>query len=427
MISDAYNNSGQLPSSRTEYERNWDNLRLEEDSLSIAGFLPQRSIVRVLDPNYDQVQADKQPDRERFVAVEVLSVPENASVEMADSMPPILKDILKSDEKKVRAGQRGRVHQDVLQPASGFTFLIRENTFLRQIPGLDDTDIEAARAVEAVSRERSGKTEYEARRCCLKTDTDRCIYKHRFRILDENLEELKTAEVDLENCDMLDGIRPVDREQALALLRVAQAAQNSQPGFGIDNVEYIDSMGLVKFPFTYRAFDDVEMIEGPYNTSKYKPDGRTAAQRAALADSYINATVGCAFTQVLKKWNQQNPGEKYEVQIGNMWHPQSWGIHETHEIRNDHGGAQGTCFDIRPLSKNSRREALTRSSSSYDREQTRAFLRLIKEAGADTIIFNDSRVKERTNGRNVRNHDDHVHICFNPNSETVKDACRNGI
>jgi hypothetical protein len=430
MITDAYNNGGRMPSSRSEYERNWDNFRLEEDSLSIVGFLPQRSIVRVLDPNFDQVKADTQPDRDRVIAVEVLNVPENASIEMADEMPGILKDILKSNDERVKPGQRGRVHEDVLQQASGFTYLIRDNTFLRQIPGLDDVDIEAAKAVEPVSRMRGDKPQYEARRCCLKTDASRCIYKHRFRILDKDLNELKTAEVDLEICDILDGVRPVDKDQALAILRVAEAAQSTRPGFGIDDVEYIDSMGLIKFPFTYEEVGGDEMIEGPYNTSHYKPDGRTAEARRTLSDSYINATTGCALTEVLRKWNQQNPQEKYEIQFGNMWHPQAWGIHDTHEIRDDHGGAQGTCFDIRPPSKTSRREALTHNGnnrSSYDRKQTRAFARLLKAAGADTIIFNDSKVKERTNRRNVRNHDDHLHICMNPNSETVKNTCREGL
>ena len=94
----------------------------------------------------------------------------------------------------------------------------------------------------------------------------------------------------------------------------------------------------------------------------------------------------------------------------------------------EHGGFPGKCVDIRPLAKTSERAGLSYTDTSrYDRTATQAFVDLLRRAGADTIIFNDRRIEGRTNEGSVRNHDDHLHICFNPTDSTVQGTCRDGL
>lgn len=434
-VSAQFGNTSTFKKSGNSYERNWDNFRAIHNSLGVESFLPQRSIVRLINPAHRTIPADETPGRDDFVPVEVVSIPENKTRQYSKVMKKEVRDMLQSDSPIAKQGDIGRVHKNVLTPAGRYTFVLRNDSFLRKIPGLDDTVIGQAKAVTLSTRESGDNLEYEARKCCLAGDENKCVYKYRWKILDRNLKELKDKSFDLdpnnEECTILDEIRPVDKDQAQALIRTLEAAQSINPESTLDDIEYIDSMGLIKFPWQYYEDNGVTAIEGPSNSSHYNnDDGRQ------LSDSYVNATTGCALLQVLKKWNELNPAEVNEVQIGNMWHPKTWGPHKTHEKKRGHGGAHGTCVDIRPMTTidaplglNLVRETCEEvkrqpyNTNIYDKNKTSQFISLLKSAGADTVLFSGPG----TGGQELKCHGDHIHVCFNPNNSTVKNTCTNGL
>ena len=434
MISDSFGNNTTMATSGESVERNWDNFRLMEDSAGVRGFIPQRTIVRLINEDHEGYAEDQAGANIRL-PVEIVSVPENGGREFVDKYRRALTDIVENDGMIVEKGQVGRIDSRSLQRAGRFTYLVTENTFLTRVAGLDETEAGQARAVELVTRGEDDEIEYEARKCCLAEDNTRCIYKYRWRVLDGNLEEMASfslnpfGEEGLE-CGIMDSIRPIDKEQLAPFLQILETARTEDPDIGVNDIEFIDSMGLIRFPWEYQESDDVAWGEGPYNTSHYNPDGGEA-----MYDSFINATTGCAFTQVLREWNRRHPERRHEIQVGNMWHAESWGTHSTHEISCDRNGQnchshQGTCIDIRPLTTTSARRSGVVNGSGYSRRFNTEFIQLLIAAGADTsrLFFGDSRIARDVEGVTyLRDHADHIHVCFNPSSQAVRDTCQNGL
>lgn len=430
-ISDSFGNDGTFPVSGQRYEHNWDNFRQMEDSAGVIGFIPQRSIVRLINPEhkgYVEDASKKMDARVRSgkvirLPVEIVSVPKNGGRQFVNRYKTELKKILKSDGSIVKEKMVGRIDSRSLQPAGKFTYLITKPTFLTQLAGLDATEAGRAKAVELVTQGDGSDIKYEARKCCLVGRDPKCVFRYRWRVLDDRLKEMSKFEVNpfsdkADECGIMDNLRPLDKTQAQPILEILKAAQSTKPGATIDDLEFIDSMGLVRFPWEYNKDGDDIAIEGPYNSSHYAPDGGQA-----MYDSFINATTGCAFTNVLREWNRKYPSSKDEIQVGNMWHPKSWGTHKSHEQARGHG-AQGTCLDIRPLSTNSRRGGLNVNSGNYSRARSREFIQLMRKAGADPVYLNDSKIPESSF---MKGHSDHIHVCFNPSKKAVQNACQNGL
>jgi len=418
MVSDQSGNSSTFPGSGNSYARNWENFRLETDSRGVVGYLPQRSIVRVLDPSV--ARADL-ANRNLYVPVEVVSVPneETARINRGNRQ---LRDVLASELAPVKVGDRGRIYADSLTPAGNYTYLVTKNSALGRIFEFESFRMASARALELVTTSINGVTNYRARKCCTRvspTSSAQCTYSHLFRVFDKDMRLIDTLGLDVASCGFFDNVRPVDKSVARALLEVVEAAQELQRSYSPGRMEYIDSLGLVKFPFSY------DTQEGPYNSFHYNS---SPSEAASMQDAFMNVTAACAFTKVLQEWNRTHPSDRSQIQIGDMWHLQTWGVHRSHEQKSEHGGYPGTCVDIRPLAKTSERAGLSYTDTSrYDRTATQAFVDLLRRAGADTIIFNDRRIEGRTNEGSVRNHDDHLHICFNPTDSTVQGTCRDGL
>ncbi len=432
MISDSFKNDGTLPKSGRSYEHNWDNFRYISDSDGVIGFLPQRSVVRLINQKHQSYRDDQTFPKYTRLPVEVVSVPENDGHKFMETYHMELQKILKSDLDSAKAGSVGRIDARSLQPAGQFTYIISRPTFLTQVVGLDDTEAGRAKAVQLVTRGEDDDTEYEARKCCLGGDRSQCVYKYRWKILDNQLDEMGDFELNPfgdegNDCGIMKSLRPVDKDQARPLLEFLEAIQANNANATIDDIEYVDSMGLVRFPFDHVSEDGFCAVEGPFNSSHYETGD--ACSTELYTDNFINVTSGCALTSVLKEWQNRYPSSRDEIQIGNMWHPKTWNVHSTHELSCDKKNtnchsAQGTCIDIRPLSTDSARAGVTTGSGNYSRSRTREFIQLLRAAGADRVFFDGSRIPE---ANAIGGHADHIHVCFNPSNESVQNACAYGI
>lgn len=130
----------------------------------------------------------------------------------------------------------------------------------------------------------------------------------------------------------------------------------------------------------------------------------------------------CAWTSITQEWRKSEciDGSKNcrimlgDASFGNK-QPSSW-PHSTHR--------RGWCMDIWPMRKKGCGEKeVTWKDSCYDRKATAKFVDLLIENGADVgnqLFFNDPKIPRL---RKLRNHDDHIHVCFKPSNSIVKSSC----
>lgn len=157
----------------------------------------------------------------------------------------------------------------------------------------------------------------------------------------------------------------------------------------------------------------IEGQQGPFGSYHYKPDDRVNSE------AYLKPTSQCAFLEVLKKHQQQCTSAGCQVHFGDAFHQDSWGVHGGHD--------SGECIDIRPFRKSDNTdEGFSYKWGRYDRDKTKNFVALLKESGAKTIIFNDSKIPGLSrDSRGI--HDDHIHVCFGENTSKVQKTCRDGL
>jgi hypothetical protein len=217
--------------------------------------------------------------------------------------------------------------------------------------------------------------------------------------------------------------------------------------FKFIDFRYFDTRGFVKIPLAAEgAFITADnekipqMQRGPLNTLHYKSDDTNAN------DAFGQPASICAFFQAVKEFNKTCASPACQIQWGDFYHSARWNDHA------DHG--EGTCIDIRPMRKREGYGSVSIWSSvqkcktdetgvetctwvnytnpGYDREKTRELIAILADAGGvgkahddgstiiKSILFNDPKLKGvvRADG-----HHNHMHVCFPPNSQKVKDAC----
>lgn len=140
--------------------------------------------------------------------------------------------------------------------------------------------------------------------------------------------------------------------------------------------------------------------------------------------AFMGADSLCAWASVAQEWRKErcpNNDSHCRIMQGDASFgerlPSPW-PHSTHR--------RGWCVDVWPQRKpGCGEQEITWRSSCYDREDTRALIRLMVKHGGDRgnqLFFNDPQISET---RPLANHDDHIHVCFKPSNNTVSRSCDN--
>jgi hypothetical protein len=174
-------------------------------------------------------------------------------------------------------------------------------------------------------------------------------------------------------------------------------------------------------------------VEGPYNSLHYKNE----TFWNGVKDTMANRTSGCAFKNVLKEFEklctQYGTKDQCRVQWGNFYRPRDDRSDEVQSVEHD----TGRCVDVRPFNKSGRvggQSVYEKATyhSNYNPDKTRLFARAVTAAGA-TVLFGDRSfrgdrmIATRWIKEQLEPHENHMHICFDPNSIIVKNSCDNGV
>lgn len=150
---------------------------------------------------------------------------------------------------------------------------------------------------------------------------------------------------------------------------------------------------------------------GPCGSHHYNPDEPFGI------DAYVTPFTGCLMTALMQEWRKKFC--LYQSGCTLQWGDASHGEkikfppHSTHR--------DGTCVDIRPMRKGEFEDTpLTYHHDQYDRETTQNLITMMKEMGASKVIFNDPEIEASRR----KKHDNHIHVCFEPNEVSEK-TCKN--
>jgi hypothetical protein len=396
----------------------WENFRDISNEQSSNRYIPRGSIV--YSPS-ELVELSGISDRR--VPIKVLTLPtlgneENIRNSKKRSYNSIRSMIATTGDKdRATLYSTGWIDQKSLRKAGDYTFMVTKDSKLYKSPsGIEINDKQISLSYT------DGK--YDAIRCCTPDsfpgDTI-CFDRYKFQLKDNAGIVLDNFYVKNLECSFMQDLNPVPNRIVEPVKSILNLMRVENPKFAIDELELLPanqtwSNGIprIKRKEMVKMDYDQDTGEGPFGSFHYRPDDQQNT------DAYLKPTSHCALLQVLKKHNENCSGEGCSVQLGDMYHNNSWGVHEGH--------GSGECIDIRPFRKadNDNAGLSFNSTSRYDRTKTKNFIQLLKDAGSRVIIFNDKQISglSRDSG-NV--HDDHIHVCFGENRDDVKKACRSGI
>lgn len=405
----------------------YENLRNPKNPSKVDKYLPRDSIVKV-----DPELFDYSDDDSYRVPVQVLSVPDTS---LEDSISGIkervdpngnpqkrrFKGMLSGINGLKRAGVKdlGFINKRSLRKLDGYSFILKEPAPVYKTMGNIDP------ATIALTFD-SSNGKFKIKRCCLDDNEEKCYDKYKINTIDSEGKAIRSQYVNIEKCNFLEKLYPIENDKVLSILKVVKDLRGHDDfkdftGIDLDLLPANNIWGkkvieerpkMAKFPF------DPKNGTGPYNSFHYSPDDYYNT------DSYLHPTAQCAFMNALKKFSSKcdssNPG--CLVQIGDMYHHDNWGAHVGHD--------SGFCIDIRPMRNDKTSnfsEPTTYKAGIYSRERTEDLIESLMDSGATLLYFNDSKIKTSGIRRDSDGlHDNHIHVCFNPNDKNVASAC-NGL
>jgi hypothetical protein len=428
-----------------------DYSQARTDRPEFAGYIPKNSIVKLTQSR--EISLDRLRGTD-YVNIQVLSSPNAATDQNARVSPVQIKQPVVGKGSRLGVGFRGQIQFSNLRPAGDLTYIVDKDAPALQIPGgqltLAGRPIRLATAMTVLG------SAYKVNRCCppqkgtgivgyLKDKFNDAAERAKDRLYlpsqchDNYIFEVLNpttfcpqaqVEIAAPNCDAFtNALRPVSTDQLHAVQRISQMT-----GRGPENLELIDSSGLVKIPV------DPETGLGPFGSlhAYRNPRPEPGNSLAVSYDAFLQATSACAFMRVLEANAAICKGPGCQVQWNDAYHPFLINGKMSHVSH-----TKDSCIDVFPLSKTTRGPgSVTWQNSNYDRAKTFALLDLMVKAGADIsqFGFNDPEAMKRFGTKRWPGHDNHIHVCFpnapNPNArvpitaaqaQKVENTCKNGL
>lgn len=398
----------------------WENLRDIKNSDKVTHYIPRGSIVYSPPELYE---GSNEPDYR--VPIKVLNVPskewEDNILKSKNRGATSLRNMATGTKNLNRAkiGTTGWIDKRSLRSAGDYVFHLTDEAPVFKGP----KGIEFNKKPFRLYKNPSG--EFAVNRCCSTAQgasEDRCFDQYKYEMLDNDLKVLDTTYMDLPRCNLANYLTPIGKDVASSLNSIIKLLREENPEITMNQLERLPASQSWSGSNTPRVIRekmvkmkiDPETGNGPFGSFQYKPDD------SVRSDSYLTTNSQCAFMQVLKKHQENCKDAGCQVQFGNMYHHEAWGIHKSHDT--------GHCIDIRPFRKSDDIDfGITyQNTMRYDRDKTKEFIKLLKSGGATTIIFNDGKIEGLSRDRSGV-HDDHIHVCFDEESANVQNACKNGI
>lgn len=343
-------------------------------------------------------------DKNRDVVVKLVSTPE-AEMETNFRQSKRMKNkFLTGERKAAKDGEIYSINKLSLVEAGDFVFFVREDSPVKHLPGFHEQNFKGIKLVKE-------DNQYIYQKCCLDTEHSKCFHHYQFETIDEDAKK-KTFFLNPELCSL--NLTPVPIDDYPPILKLLN------DGYKIDNFNPL--------------MENKELSSGarPFLVQRQPRNGleRYGSRGYAGEEDYLAPWTYCAFEKMREIFQQFCPFESdmgCTLLMGDCYTEKSsgWTEHSTHYT--------GECFDMRPMrvvGDNDLKYGLTYIHPRYSRERTKTLLKIISAIDdSSTVYFNDPQLLQDFKGdlKNFKyedGHYNHLHICFDPNSEKVRNACR---
>ena len=398
----------------------WENLRDIKDSYKVTNYIPRGSIVYSPPELYE---GSNEPDTR--VPIKVLNVPskewEDNILNSKNRGKTSLRNMATGTKNLNRAkqGTEGWIDKRSLRSAGNYVFFLQDDAPIFKGPNNRDFNKKPFRLAT------NAAGDFKVNRCCNASAaiaTDQCFDHYLYEMLDMNLTVVDTVYMDMPRCNMSNFLTPIGKDVVEPLVRIVDELRNENPNLTMNQLERLpanqywrnsSTPSIVREKMVKMVIDQ-ETGQGPHGSFHYKDDDKVQS------DSYMTTYSQCAFVKVLKKFKEDCKDEGCQVQFGDSYHHDAWGVHKGHD--------SGECVDVRPFRQSDDIDfGLDYTNKGrYSQTKTETFINLLKKSGARTIIFNDRKIGglSRDSGGV---HDDHIHVCFGEDQSKVQDTCRNGL
>ncbi|ATH07067.1 hypothetical protein BIY24_03680 [Halobacteriovorax marinus] len=404
-------------------DKMYENFRNLENANIKDKYIPRGSIVFIDPQVYEQFEGSENGR----VPVKVLTTPsEKAENELKHRTRGRSADNIKSvalgtgRQTRVQKNDKGWMSIKSLRSVDQYTFAVEKDSPLYDTPGIEDD-----RNYYIKLNMENGK--FKVRNCCIpdeelpEGEAETCFSSYEMTVIDDDSNELQSNYVNFRECNFFEGSMPIKDNQFDAFRSILKNFSSDDPNFRLSDLEVVPShqdwrgntpierrKELVKVPIDSNG-------AGPFGSIHYRGDDK------ANSDAYLKPNALCAFTQVLKKWQQECSEPGCKAMFGDLYHPRSWRSHSTH--------GSGDCIDLRPFRKNDddTTNGLKYGWERYSRDKTQRFIELLEKAGGSPIYFNDPTIKRETAATHMRGHDNHIHVCFDEEADKTLETCNNGL
>lgn len=328
--------------------------------------------------------------------------------------------------ESVKNGEKIWIKKGSLKQVDDYTFYVNVDSIVHYFPHLEDL-----KGVHALKLKQNAKKEYAVNKCCVDKAPPfmDCKSTPLFEILygdkriDFNNKETANACIDkaIEEISVLSNESFQNLNDFVTMINRSPRFKK----FSVADLKLLDWRGLVQFPVNGTN-------KGPYGSYHYKSDDQHNT------DLYIKPYAACSFARVLEHQARRCFGAGCQIQFGDMYHRKDWKWKvynaKTKKFRyvahHDHEG--GECVDIRPLRADDDRDEgfprgifywknrRKRYYKRYSHEKTAVLVDSLIKAGADPILFNDTKIPGVKYGGG---HNDHIHACFRKENPIVQKAC----
>ncbi|WP_127718201.1 hypothetical protein [Halobacteriovorax sp. HLS] len=397
----------------------WENFKSFEKPNVNQKYIPRGSIVLVDEELYEQSDASN-----HLLPIRVLKTPSELTEQQLKKTKSRSRDSLRalisgiSGKPRVKKDDIGWLNKHSIESAGKYTFAVTKDSAVYDSPNVHvDKNY-------YISLDMEGK-KFKATNCCTEDITpgeEICIEKYKMILKDENGNEIDRNYVNINACSFTSSLTPISNESIDAVSEILQTLKRDDPSLDIDDLERLPPnqswrgsnktvirSELIKVPI------DLETGKGPFNSFHYRNDDK------AHSDAFLKATPLCVFNKVLEQWSKECKEVGCQVQFGDLYHPVSWRAHSSH--------GSGECIDIRPMRSNDDEtiNGLRYGWERYSEDKTKRFIELLSKAGGKNLFFNDPKIRKTTKATYMKGHNDHIHVCFPPEDDRVKDTCKNGI
>lgn len=346
------------------------------------------------------------------VEVQVLSVPDDKIEEGIKTSERVKKLYEGTEDKKAaRVGMKASIDAEALVSAGEFIYMIKKDTDAKIIK---EFGLENFSGVEFFKTNKG----YAYRHCCTRENgeiANNCFQQYLFNIKGSDSQQVY---LDPNSCNFL--MSPLPKDDYEAIYNIIKETE-----LFLDDIfplmadrDKENNLGSIKEEPGRPFMVKMKLNVNPYgNQSKDKGSDK---EKKFNEENYLAPWTLCGLKKMIDTFYKicdPKVDESCKISLGDCYSEIQWKPHKTHY--------SGQCFDMLPAKK------LLNAGKKVIYDYTYDILKIISSVDPSSVVYyNDKKLLDKkkelklTKFSSESGHNDHLHVCFTPDSQAVRNACK---